>query len=186
MTIKDFLRAKPKQNHTIFGAGPCGVGHGDICFLEEFLRIRTEWKHIVELGTGGGLTTLWLANAAAIRGGKVRSFDSKKVNPYYGRFWPAGVVDFYFADIHEDSSVQLICGWIGQPETLLIIDDGDKPKSLARFAPFVAAGNGVIVHDWGREIDAERAAIVQGDGWTPLLHQFAENFLSSYRAWVRE
>lgn len=51
-------------------------GHGDRVFLDFILsRHRDDVRDIVEFGSGGGITSLYLGMAAAIRGGTLETFD---------------------------------------------------------------------------------------------------------------
>ena len=184
--IRQWLRAAPVQNKTLFGqVGRACVGHGDMAFVESLLSEHQEWKYVVELGTGSGLATVWLGTAMKLRDGVVYTWDQNRPKPFYLRHWPHGVV-FRHGDIYEGPEVEIIREHVSRPNTIVICDGGDKTRELEMYAPYLADGNGIMCHDWASEVDHDRArVVVERHGLRPVLHDWAASCLARYRAWIK-
>lgn len=115
----------------------------DFLLWEHVLNDNQQVAAIVELGTSRGGFSRYLWAQAATRGMRFVTYDRERpVNP------PPG---FHQADVFTDA------GWIAHDfhqdgPTLLFCDNGDKPRELATYAPYLAAGDVVVVHDWLTEV----------------------------------
>lgn len=183
--IRLWLRAAPRTNLSLFGqVGRADIGHGDLEFLECLLASHQEWTTVLELGTGSGLTTIWLAVAMNFRDGMVWTWDQRRPQPFYMRHWPRGV-HFTHGNLYTEPEMTRIRELASKPNTLVICDGGDKTLDMELYAPYLAKGNGVIVHDWS-EVDHDRVArLVEENELKSHLEDWAVSCLARYRAWIR-
>jgi hypothetical protein len=101
-------------------------------------------KAILELGTGTGVFSRWLAERVAW----FATLDIEEPEP--------GTPGFHRLSV-----------WDNEPEILALIkqaprpfvlfcDDGDKPLEIGKYAPAVRVGDFVAVHDVGTEVSLDR------------------------------
>lgn len=184
--VRQWMYGGPPDNRSVFGqVGRTCIGHGDLMYCEQLLSERQNWKTVIEMGTGSGLTTLWFAIAMNLRDGSVYTYDKVRPAPFYKRNWPHGVVwrqgDMYAAPILPE-----ILELAGKPDTLVICDGADKTKEMDLVMPHIAPGNGIMCHDWAVEVDHQRIHDL-AHKWSckPILHDFAHAVIGRYRAWER-
>lgn len=112
-------------------------------------------KKFIELGYGYGATSLFFILQGYQHGFDYIGFDSKKAyvleNPIAEYI---SLHDkFIGGDIFEDKKAIIIDYIEKSNEPLLLYcDNGDKPKEVSTFSPYLLPGDYVVVHDWGTEI----------------------------------
>lgn len=130
----------------------------DLFLWEKFLN-EHDIKLFVELGTGYGGMTSFLALQCAQRGIKFMTFDNIGSVPMTS---PVPTLlnlgaNFFEKDIFSDEGSSLIANSLnlyGHP-ACIFCDDGDKPREWKTFFPHLAVGDYMAVHDWGVEFKAE-------------------------------
>jgi len=173
---------KDKTRRSLFGKrGQHMFGHGDLLFLEFVLARCKQWRNCVELGTGSGLTTLYLATVFGLRRGTVNTFDRRR-GPFVDAFPPH--VTFRQADIltHEHSAV---IEAMRPPNTFVFFDDGKKRQEVAMYAKYLQPGSGFIVHDWPKEFGPEDVPPVLDLGFEEFQQNRARLFNSACRCFIR-
>lgn len=126
----------------------------DLFIWEKFLN-GNSIKLLIEFGTGYGGMSSYLALQCAQRGIRFMTFDNVG-----SVAWNSPVTElinlrnaFHEKDIFTDEIKSLVANSInlfGHP-VCLFFDDGDKPREWRTFVPFTAAGDYLVVHDWGTE-----------------------------------
>ncbi len=111
------------------------------------LALAVEARRIVEVGTSGGYSTLWLATAARRTGGRVMTFeiDPGKVAIARTTFADAGVADL--VDLREDDAAAGLGAFAGDVDLVFI--DAEKRDYLAYLDLAVTAlrPGGLLVAD---------------------------------------
>jgi len=181
MNLDHHLRLKEPETRTLFGVrGAHSIGYGDLLFLEHVLS-SIPWRRIVELGTGSGLTTLYLGVAAELRGAEMFTFDIKRPGQQFMLAWPSCV---RFAEADLMNGPPRVQNALGLYETLAIFDNGNKPNEVKYYVPYLGDKGAFLVHDWGSEITMDDVEPVAHDhNFEPFAHDVAEMLCSKYRAW---
>jgi len=193
-----------KRAAHVFGFGGPGlmIGIADQWMWEFVLARHQNLRHIVELGTMTGGTSLYLGMAANVRGGKFHSFDrSDNRASDARRGWLPNMI-YHITDI-------LTNVYPDQPEThnqevveslntgypiLALFDNGDKKKETDIYARYMAVGSVLLLHDW-EHLDLPRphwemthsmvANTLCKLGFEKKYFDFAEHIGSSTRAYMR-
>lgn len=98
---------------------------------------------IVELGTGSGAFTYWLASQAPMA--VVWTFELKPI-----KVKVIENVNQSFCDIFSVEGSTLVAKALkAGGRTLLICDNGNKPKEVRQFGPLLREGDVLAVHDFG-------------------------------------
>ncbi len=134
----------------LFGL-PMSQTFADVLLWERLLNAHPDMQ-IVELGTGEGGFSRYLATQAAFRGIDFVTFDL--VQP------AAEVPGFNLYDVFErPEAVQF---FLELGSAILFCDGGDKAREMATFAPMLQPGSLLVVHDWGVEVgDADVPACLE-------------------------
>lgn len=114
----------------------------DLYLWERLLNEHPETARIVELGTGTGGFSLYLAHQAAARGMTFATFDREV---FFGDEVQPG---FILADVFAEP--ERVWSLLNIP-CVLFCDDGDKPRELAMFGSKLLPASLCVVHDWGDE-----------------------------------
>lgn len=118
---------------------------GDLRLWEYVLNAHPEIQHIFEIGTWEGGMSRYLAAQATERGIGFTTVDVTRPEKQPPGFVPLDV----FAQADE------VRDWLrANGPALLFCDGGDKPREMREFAPTLAAGDLLAVHDWNEEASA--------------------------------
>jgi predicted O-methyltransferase YrrM len=188
LELEEYLTlTKDRTTRSLFGQGArSSFGRGDVLFLDHVLARHKKWKNCVELGTGSGLTTLYLAVAFLIRGGTVATYDVRKkpVGTFHEHFFTN--VTFTECDvIPEAGPLAKIRAELSKPNTFVFFDNGNKRKEVSYYARCLKPGSGFIVHDWPREFGPEDVPEVLALGFEEYGTGKAELLQSCCRCFVR-
>lgn len=129
--------------------------HALDCF--QFLFGHFAPDRIVELGTGTGHFTCWLARTLPRT--MIYTFDNEVRLRWDPALATPPNVCRNVASIWDEQAA--IASLIGEPgvRTLLLCDNGDKIREFRTFAPYVREGNVVMVHDyWPTRADFAKEA----------------------------
>ena len=150
----------------------------DIETIEGFLH--TEWPSVViELGTGTGAFSLYLASYCFAHGFKFRTYDlGDKPHPHQrpnARCLEAVVRlggEVRIADVFDPEIVEEI-GLALRDPCLVYCDNGDKPREIQTYAPLIPVGSFIGVHDFGTEVSQGDIDLSGFEVWREM--QFIES-----------
>jgi len=134
----------------------------DLSVFEEILK-DYDPEVIMELGTLKGGLTLFFSEV--LPRSSIITFDIKpmELEEYYRLqiLNPDQFCQFYTGDILKDKKIQKmiseIIGKMKSRKLLLYCDNGDKMKEIKIYKNFLMKGHMLGVHDWGTEVDPNKA-----------------------------
>jgi len=131
--------------YTSFAGVPMAQYWCDIYLWEAILNSNPHIKSIVELGTWNGGFSLFLKMQADVRKMNFLTYDSINYNsPAYK------IIPFVERDIFADQ--EEVGRLISLDSAIVFCDNGNKPREIQTFAPYLTSDSLIIVHDWMREI----------------------------------
>jgi|GEM_PF-5515294 len=138
---------------TSFGGYEAAQSWSDLALWEEFLNRYTP-AALVELGTWSGGMAAFFGFQGLARGMKVTTIDRNHcLLECGGLLERLGVKTLLMDLLAESAADELASALAGQPRPLMLFcDNGDKPREFRSFAPLLATGDFIAVHDWGSEI----------------------------------
>ena len=168
--------------------GEEGVGlmrPADLIVLEWVFHEDKEIRNIVEVGTGCGMTTLYLSQICRLRDGELHTFDHNPPRKKYLDLWPP-CAHFHQADVLTEECKELV-PFISRPKSLVMLDDGKKPREMELYAKHLPCNSVLAVHDFGSEVatHCDWAKIVSDAGLSPYLFEEATEWHSQIRCWRR-
>ncbi len=113
----------------------------DIYLWEFILNTNPQIRQIIELGTWLGGFSLYLNLQAQVRNMSFITYDSINFNSSAINHIPFIKKDV-FADADE------IGEQVAALSTILLCDNGNKPRELKTFAPYLTNDSIIVVHDW--------------------------------------
>lgn len=125
----------------LFGL-PMSQTFADVLLWERILDAHPDTKMLVEIGTGEGGFSRYLATQARFRGIDFATFDI--VQP------EAEVPGFKLGDVFE--APQAVGFFLDVGPAILFCDGGNKAREMAVFGPLLTPGDVLVVHDWGTEV----------------------------------
>jgi len=129
---------------TSFGGIPMAQYWCDVYLWEAILNENPHVIRIIELGTWMGGFSFFLAAQAKIRDMDFCTYDSiEHFNP--DRRPP----NFFRSDIFAEADK--IGNLISAAPTILFCDNGNKPREVKTFAPYLTNDSILVVHDWMTE-----------------------------------
>lgn len=169
--------------------GMYALGWGDIISLS---LVWSEIKHlqnIVEFGTAAGVDSLYFGTMCALRGGKAWTLDFKDLRwPEVKAAWPPlEHAEFLQLDLLSDVNERAV-HLISQPNTLVLMDNGNKPKEIAMYLRFLHNSSIMATHDWNEEVAMDgphgiRAAL-ENASFVPYAHALSELLGSHIRVFT--
>lgn len=167
-----------------------GIGHGDALFLEWVFSRRPALTNIVELGTGTGLTSLYLGMMARVRGGQFHTFDHVDRRPdWVLRAWLPEMT-FHQVDLSVSGGEGYALERVGLENTLLFVDDGytdpQRAMSIRTYCEVLQPGSVFVVHDWDPELYPQYVVDIPSfDSFMEFGTEMAEMLCSCCRSWAR-
>lgn len=144
-------------NTTTFLGMPMRQYGIDLLLWEHFFTLyKEDIVQVIELGSGYGGFSLYLLLQCIQHNLEFYTFDNKFMKAHTSKVGKKFQLKKHFAilDIFKQTDFVHIKQLMTHP-TLLICDNGDKPKEIATFAPLLEPGDFLTVHDWGVEIFAK-------------------------------
>jgi len=133
------------KDKEVYKGQPIKQVRGIMKVFDKFFE-KEKFDHIVEIGTGNGGFSIYLAGEAHEMGASFITFDikeiSKKVKKEITRFGANVVV----CDITNDIGVDIIIERVGR--CLLLNDGGPKVPEFLRFAKTIKVGDIMMTHDY--------------------------------------
>ena len=146
-----------KWSEGIFLGIPMRQWQTDLWLWEKFF-LDHKIKRFVELGTGNGGMSLFFLLQSYQYDFDFHTFDIKipvAIESRIVRLLLNLDVNFVLGDIYTEKE-WFVRGILESDYTaMLYCDNGDKPKEVATFAPYLKSGDYLAVHDWKVEIKPE-------------------------------
>lgn len=169
-----------------------GVGSQDVYFLKQLIQSYPEWTTVIEFGTYLGLTALWMGQILEQQHGRLITIDFHDGrHDQVVQHWLPNMV-FYTENLLCSPCNFAVAQLITESHPCLVImDNGNKPLEVQRYAPFLFPGSAFAVHDFGptREIGEicpnDLTGLFSRIAFTPILEQEAEKMESRFRCWQR-
>jgi hypothetical protein len=160
----------------------------DIFTIDVFLA-RERPLVIIELGTGSGAFSCYLATYAHLNGASFHTFDShhKTAPTKRANYRALQLVRkiggrSYRRDIFTPESKTFIQSLIRQDRSVfLYCDNGDKAREVRTFAEDLKPGDFIGVHDYGFEVHERDLVSLVGASLEPWHPEFFERLSSSNR-----
>jgi cephalosporin hydroxylase len=193
MTLQSVFGERPEGGWRSFAGTVVERKWSDIFTIDVFLA-RTSPATIVELGTGSGGFSSYLATYAYLSGASFSTFDThrktsptKRPNYRALRLIRALGGRVYHRDIFAPDTRKLIGRLAARPgATFLYCDNGDKPREAQLFAEALKPGDFLGVHDFNTEIlPADVAGQIERNILHPWHPEFFEALSSSNRIFQR-
>ncbi|KAJ3040487.1 hypothetical protein HK097_002549 [Rhizophlyctis rosea] len=175
----------------------------DYVVLNFALVANPTFKTLVEFGTAGGVTSLFLGVVAKSRNGTFVTFDYTGSDCRVGGVkdaWIEGVMvmmnDDILATLEEcpnrsEGERTLQCHPCSYNATVavskadfLLIDNGDKLREASLYAPYLPLNSVIAVHDHYGEVN-DYSNLFGKVGYDPVYHMFATAMGSHLRVWKR-
>jgi predicted O-methyltransferase YrrM len=163
-----------------------GVGRGDMFFFDYVVAKHNQFKEFIELGTFGGVTSLYLGMMAKLRNANFYTFDiSDRRIECIKNNWLDNML-FMKEDVLISANEKVIKE-IEKDSVLLFIDNGNKIKEFNLYVQYLKVNSVVIVHDWNEEI-REKDVIeeIKKYNLIPFHNNIAEDLQSSCRGWIKQ
>ena len=172
----------------MFAGGWTAQCQADFWLWESILN-QHRFDRIMELGTGTGIFSCFLLMHCLHKDADFVTVN-KYPNPHWGKLNNMRLIDrlqlakhIWQFDIFTDRAIKQITNYIGKVgQTILYCDNGDKPKEVATFAPYLKTGDIIAVHDWGTEFKNKDIPDVINNAYHPIISQDPQ---SKTMFWVR-
>jgi len=158
----------------------------DLIMLDFALSAHPDLINVVELGTGTGLTTMYLGLISNYRGGRLITFDSEQFLPtYVNETWFENM-KFIRTDIFKKPFDSRLIQALKQENTFYLFDNGYKIDEINWFLPYLSDENVMCTHDWGHEVVLEFIDIgLAANDWVPWAFEHAEMLGSRVRCFKK-
>ena len=205
-TLQEFMSLR-NVGRSLFGVGgdpdeQILMGAADRLFLE-FVLVKHQWVHLVEFGTWTGLTSLYLGVSAALKGQSFITYDFKDYRREEVKDTWHPVMEFELvnllgvepeednrpvSDVPEDwQPVLSVVERVSRPNTLLLVDNGNKKAETRLYCPHLQPESGFLIHDWDVEVGIEDIReTVEQNNFQMAYNDVAEMLGSHLRFFVRE
>lgn len=122
----------------------------DLIVWEVFFQ-QVSVKSMVELGTGRGGMAMYFQLMAIQKNFKFRTYDNDPRIPVVLKTPLASLVNIHYRSADVFAEKLSIVHEFVHP-VVLFCDDGDKPREMKEYSPYLVKGDYLAVHDFGREV----------------------------------
>jgi len=148
-------------------------------------------KNIVEFGTYLGVTSLHLAQMAALRGGEFHSFDISDLRLDFAKeAWSRmGNMNMHLVDLLKTPPDEAVKDVTLTEETFFFFDNGDKAFEINTFLEYIGQWNDAAfcTHDWEVELTMEDIqASLRKHAFKPFAFDHAEMLGSHVRCFTKK
>jgi hypothetical protein len=154
------------------------IGWGDIIMLDFAFTAHPRIKNIAELGSFKGITSLYLAALANMRGGSFSAFDiqDRRAPGTVAAWNRMGNMKYNIADLLRTPIQQNILDGLAVPDTLYFFDNGKKIYEVNTYLKYIAVNNSPFcTHDWDNEISLHHIqAELQRNDYVEFAKEHAE------------
>ena len=149
-------------------------------------------EHILETGTARGGLSLFLQQQAAVRDIGYNTYDAidrrkdscnyavetkavnnlALLNPHYKKL-----------DVFAEETVAEIRAIMETKRVLFYCDNGNKPREVKTYAPFLRPGAVIGTHDWNNQFEIED--LVRDLSLKVIFEEFCKTYKTKQRFWVK-
>lgn len=150
---------------TIFGV-PVTQLWADLMLWERFLNAYHP-AHLIEIGTGRGGLSLFLALQARSRGMTFVTLDNQNWTTIAGPLWDLAAARYVQGDAIESGRALVDEARAAGGSVAVFCDNGNKPKEFRELVTRLGPGDYIAVHDWENEFhlaDAQGLPVAMLDG----------------------
>jgi len=194
-TLCEYTSLECRQANHFFGVpgytigfSTFGFSRADFTFIDFVLSARPALKHTTELGTGGGLVSLFLQVSSAIREGFTQTFDIRDCRGEgILRAWNHKHASFHNLDVFDgpDGMHPLVVQSVSRENNLVLFDGGSKMLEVARFGSKLAKTSLFLIHDWEDEtFEAGFSGALEEIGFESVYEEFALHIGTHLRAYA--
>jgi hypothetical protein len=183
--IAQYAHLHGSGKHSLGMDGVDNFSWADRMFLDFVLTNHPEFRHLVELGTYRGETSLLLGTIARTRGGTLTTFDIGDMRrPEVLRAWLPEMT-FKQEDVLSTFNPNVEAALNGDARFVLF-DNGKKVEEVNVYAGSLAVGSAFLVHDWDQEVvySAVEETIV-AHSFQSRYNDLAEELNSHLRFFIR-
>ncbi|MCX6539169.1 MAG: hypothetical protein NT151_09600 [Acidobacteria bacterium] len=192
LTLASLLGERPDGGWRAYAGTVIERKWSDIFTIDVFLASQRP-KVIVELGTGSGAFSCYLATYAYLNGARFFTFDlqrktapTKRANYRALRLVRKLGGRVYRRDIFHPKTRTIIQKLVNRgPSVFLYCDNGNKAREVQLFAGDLKASDFIGVHDYGFEVHQHDLAGLVGTSLRPWNPKFFEDLSSSNRIFQR-
>ncbi len=146
-------------------------------------------KHITELGTSAGVSTLYLSLMARTRGGTLLSFDWQdrfRQVPEVVTGWLDNAV-WTEANILIPGGEPNVIAGIKRANNFVWFDNGNKVQEINTYLKYMTHDSIMFTHDWGDEITVDQFQHTLDQlGWVMLFQEYSEFIESGVRVFAHK
>jgi len=182
----DLLSKKSERLTFGLNSRMIGTGRGDLFYIDYIVAKHNNFKNFIELGTFGGVTSLYIGMIARLRKSTFYTFDiSDRRIPCIKDSWLDNM--FFMQEDILISANKNVINQIEKENIFLFIDNGNKIKEFSLYVPYLKTNSVVFVHDWNEEIrESDIVEIIKQNNLIPFHNDMAEKLQSSCRGWIKQ
>ncbi len=149
----------------------------DLFFINRILS-KYEFKNVIELGTGHGMLTVFIAmhcNCPLYSieiGGEPRNKPYKVAKGNY-------TINFIRGDCFDNKITKPLSEIIKRGRTLIYCDNGNKKLELQTYAPFMIKDDVIMVHDKHKEVEWSEIREAVNKNKLKKFHQTESDYLNT-------
>lgn len=129
--------------------------------LIEALLTRERFRHVIEIGTARGGTTLFLADLADRLQFQLISYDIAR--HWHNEDLARRNVCVLRSCFDEDTQLE-VAACVSRGKTLVMCDGAEKAREVNTYAPLLAAGDMIMAHDYASDPECFRERVA-GTYW---------------------
>lgn len=156
--------------------------------IEGLFHRYHDFEQVVELGTGTGTCTLFLALHGYFHTCKVYTFDNQDVPSRTLELLEKLNVLWYKGDIFSEEFIEKISTRIEMPgRTLLYCDNGKKTREVEVFAPKLKQDDILLIHDYTEEVfDADIERYCNDYNMNIIEKDWIDSFIGMHIALIKK
>lgn len=169
---------------------PFPVWHSyvEMIFLDQILT-RYHFDAVIELGAGnGGITTLFAVHCLRM-GASLDAFDlmGEPNRGLYRKLRQVVPIRFHRLNVFDEEAINIVIPLLRRGRALVYCDNGDKPREMKTYAPFMKRGDVIMTHDKNQEIFLEDIkTVIEKEGLKPFHQKLADRLGAGIFSFIKE